>query len=1309
MSADRNLLIGILALQLGFISREQLISAFHDWVLQKQRPLDEILAAQGALGADARPLLQALVAKHVELHGGSVEQSLASVSSIGSVHDELKGLADPELTVTLAHVARGTRALDATIDHPNSQVAKASVGSKQADGLSLRFKILRPHAKGGLGEVFVAKDQELNREVALKEIQPKFADDTGSRSRFRLEAEVTGNLEHPGIVPVYGLGQYADGRPFYAMRFIRGASLKEAIEQFHTRFPASKSPMSEGEAVLELRKLLGRFVDVCNAIEYAHSRGVLHRDLKPGNVVLGKYGETLVVDWGLAKALGKTEIVDASQAPVTPSSESGSAPTMLGSAIGTPAYMSPEQAAGRVNELGPATDVYSLGATLYHLLTGQTPVQGKNVAATLQYVQSGEYPTPRQVRADVPRPLEAVCLRAMALKAENRYAAPLALAEDIERWLADEPVKAHRESIFSHASRWIRKHRAWAMSGGVALALVALVSSVAAVWINGQKEVIAKQERAATELAGRNFQLATEKSSLAENEKLARAKAEASVMAEKQAKEEEARQRLLANMAAMSEKLAKEEEARQRMIATAAAETERKLRILADQETKRANDEVDRGRRQLYSAHMNLAQFAWDGFRAGEAERLLDQYRPRAGQEIAKDLRGFEWYYWDRLCRSERITFKGHNAAVTNVAYSTDGKRLASASYDQTVKVWDTTSGEVIHTLKGHTGMVWSLAFSPDGKRLVSAGWDREARVWDTNSAQELRKISGRAVIYWLAFSPDGKWLASGNDDGTVQVWDAASGMEKMTFTGHTAGVRGVSFSPDSKRLASASDDRTVKVWDITTSKEVLTSSGHTGPAVSVSFSPDGKHLASAGGYRDGTIKLWDATNGREARTLIGHSSGVTSVAFDVYGKRLVSASADNTLRVWDVISGQEILTIKKGLQDSGVLSVNMALSTDGKRLASAGFGGTIKEWDARISLEALKLQVPGWVKSVAFSPNGEQLAAAVSAGFEMPGEVKVWDVSSGQEVLSLKGHTCEVNCVVFGRDGNRLASASGAGNRPDKRGEVKLWDAITGVELRTMRGHTQSVNSVALSRDGKRLASASADQTVMIWDTTTGKNTLTLKGHTSSVVSVAFSPDGKHLASSSLDNTAKVWDAASGEDLLTFKGHTAQVLHITFSDDGKFLASASTDRTVKIWDVESGHEKLTLNGHAGPVMSIGFSPNGKRLVSASSDQTVKVWDVVSGLEMLTLNGHASSVDSVAFSPDGTRLASAGTDQTVRVWDARPWTPELRADHEALSLIHFLRDQGKSKAEWLDAIAADQTISELVRQSAMKFAREWKP
>jgi serine/threonine-protein kinase len=464
--ADRNLLLGLIALQNGLIVPDQLLGAFRAWALDKACSLADHLIALGHLNPSQRAAVEVMAELHVAKHG-DVEHSLAAIPAGRSTRESLADLGDPDIGATLDHVGSGH---GSTEDEDADRTASYAIGMATSDGQ--RFRVLRPHAKGGLGAVFVALDTELLREVALKQILEKHADDPVSRQRFLLEAEITGGLEHPGIVPVYGLGTYGDGRPYYAMRFIKGDSLKDALDRFHADGGLKEDA---GRRSLELRKLLRRFLDVCNAIEYAHSRGVLHRDIKPGNIIVGKHGETLVVDWGLAKPLGRAEPgSDTTERMLMPSSASGSAETLPGSALGTPAYMSPEQARGELDRLGPRSDVYSLGATLYCLLTGRLPFEGDDIGALLGKVQLGEFARPRQLDPALDPALEAVCLQAMALEPGDRYGSCRALAEDVERWMADEPVKAWSEPWTRTVLRWLTRHRA-GVTAAAAAGIVALV------------------------------------------------------------------------------------------------------------------------------------------------------------------------------------------------------------------------------------------------------------------------------------------------------------------------------------------------------------------------------------------------------------------------------------------------------------------------------------------------------------------------------------------------------------------------------------------------------------------------------------------------------------------------------------------------------------------------------------------------------------------------------------------------------------------------------------------------------------------
>ncbi len=375
---ESNLLYGILAMQMDFISREDLIAATSAWVKEKSIPLSQLLLERNMIDPAVHEVLQSLLLKHLERHGNDARKSLASLSSIGSLRQDLGSINDSDVEASLVHVGASM---------PDAHIAETMATETTQVIPGGRYRVLRPHARGGLGEVFVAHDNELHRDVALKQIKQEHAKEMSNRARFTIEAEITGRLEHPGVVPVYGLGTDTKGCPYYVMRFIQGDSLKESIQRFHHVKPLTAAEEGSADAMagsqralnsrelssnVEFRQLLGRFVDVCDAIQYAHSRGVLHRDLKPGNIMLGRYGETLVVDWGLAKLMGhRSDSGQGDEATLHSSSGSDSSITLMGQTVGTPQYMSPEQASGKLDEIGTASDVYSLGATFYSVLTGQ--------------------------------------------------------------------------------------------------------------------------------------------------------------------------------------------------------------------------------------------------------------------------------------------------------------------------------------------------------------------------------------------------------------------------------------------------------------------------------------------------------------------------------------------------------------------------------------------------------------------------------------------------------------------------------------------------------------------------------------------------------------------------------------------------------------------------------------------------------------------------------------------------------------------------------------------------------------------------
>jgi WD40 repeat protein/energy-coupling factor transporter ATP-binding protein EcfA2 len=584
-------------------------------------------------------------------------------------------------------------------------------------------------------------------------------------------------------------------------------------------------------------------------------------------------------------------------------------------------------------------------------------------------------------------------------------------------------------------------------------------------------------------------------------------------------------------------------------------------------------------------------------------------------------------------------TLKGHVSGVSTVSFSPDGKTLASASTDSTVKLWDINSGKEIKILKGHTHSVNSVSFSPDGKTLASASYDKTVKLWDVNTGSEIKTLQGHTeYVTSVSFSPDGKTLASASYDKTVKLWDVNTGSEIKTLQGHASWITSISFSTDGKILASASQDKTVKLWDIKSGREIQTLKGHIATVNSVSFSPNGKILASASLF-DNTVKLWDTDSGREVKTLQGHASWVTSVSFSPDGKTLASTSADKTVKLWDVDFGGEIKTLAGHKKQ--VLSVSF--SPDGKTLASASDDATVKLWDINSARKVKILQGhTSWVDSTSFSPDGKIFASASSDK-----TVKLWDINSGKEIKILKGHTDKVDSVSFSPDSKTFASAS-------RDNTIILWDIKSGRQI--LKWRTEYVTSVTFSPNSKTLASASHDNTVKLWDINSSKEIKKLQGHTSGVNSVSFSPDGKILASGSADKTVILWDIKSGRQIQTLKGHIDDVSIVSFNPNGKILASASYDKMVKLWDIKSGKEIKILKGHTDLFTSLSFSPDGKTLASASHDNTVKLWDTNTGREIQTLkedkgNFKSSYIQSLSFSPDGKTLASASSDGTVILWN----------------------------------------------------------
>ncbi len=817
------------------------------------------------------------------------------------------------------------------------------------------------------------------------------------------------------------------------------------------------------------------------------------------------------------------------------------------------------------------------------------------------------------------------------LRVRNRIYARVFDREWVKAHMPDAEVRRQRAAY----------RRGLLRASAVAAVIIAVIVSLAFTAIKQRNRAEGAVRRADHNLQQANLSAEEARQALAEAERQRQRADEQRMEAENQQRQAEEQ---------------KTEAERQRREAVNQQQIAEEQRNRADEQRARAEQQEELNRRQLYAAHMNLAAQEWDGANIGRMQELVNNYWPKAGQE---DLRGFEWYYFWRLCHSDRFTLPrdkvsslNYYGRVSSVAFSPDGKKLATAgSY---LKLWDAATGRELTMLKGSSGFFPSVAFSPDGQKLAAA-FSHVVKLWNLATGQELATLRGHAGgIMSVVFSPDGKRLASGSVDRTVKLWDVTSGQELSTLKGYTEQITSVAFSPDGKRLASGSNNNIVRLWDVATGQVLTTLSNIGRPAklvdvvtgqeldfkvlrnegqiFSVAFSPDGKRLLASGGSIFG-LAMWDVITGQVMPQLTGHPDWIFSIAFSSDGKRMATGGYGRAVKLWDVATWQVLTTIKA----HGDRVDAVAFSPDGKRLATGGGDGVARVWDIVSAQEAPPLRHEGAIRSVAFSSDGKKLVSG-SADHTM----KLWEVSTGKELAIFKGHTSPVWSAAFSPDGKILASGSGDHT-------LRLWDVATAKELTMIKGHAGEVRSVAFSADGKKLATGSADRTVRLWDVATSREIATLKGHPSGINSVAFSPDGKILASGGGDGTVRLWDVTTGQELAILRGHDAAILSVTFSPDGKKLASTGFERLVKLWDVGARQELANLEGHGSLVTSLSFSPDGRRLASGGGDRTVKLWDVDKAQELTTLKMYPYQVNSVAFSPDGKTLALGVAEGGVRL------------------------------------------------------------